>query len=85
MLYRVEGPKESDGALSAVVYGIDSEVVEEVKTWRVIGAEKFEVEKAILEKAQAAGAKDVAARLDGRVDLARLALNGLRNCSVTPR
>ena len=65
LLYLVVGPKESDGALNAVVYGIDSEVVEEVKTWRLIGAEKFEVENAIMEKAQAAGAKDCATRLEG--------------------
>lgn len=65
LLYLVVGPKESDGALTAVVYGIDSEVVEEVKTWRLIGAEKFEVENAIMEKAQAAGAKDCATRLEG--------------------
>ena len=65
LLYLVVGPKESDGALTAVVYGIDSEVVEEVKTWRLLGAEKFEVDKAIMEKAQAAGAKDCATRLAG--------------------
>ena len=61
----VEGPKESDGALTAVVYGIDSAKVEEVKTWRIIGADQFEVDKPTLSLAQAAGAKDCATRLEG--------------------
>ena len=65
LLYLVEGPKESDGALSAVVYGIDSAKVEEVKTWRIIGADRFEVDKPTLSLAQAAGAKDCATRLEG--------------------